>query len=165
MIITDRIELFREAARHIWNAYFRDEAESCQDWDLRDAYSDVYVALFNALVKFRLPDGAPSIPHLWDSGKTVLMPYRLVATTEQTSVMISRNIPASTYWDHPTDRISMKTADLRLIGLFDWNDLGFRDFRYYRARIVAADDPDLVGRDALVDVAHCGLEYQESQQP
>ena len=162
MIITDRIELFREAARHIWNAYFRNEAESCQDWDLCDAYSEVYVALFDALVKFRLPDSAPSIPHLLDSEKTILLPYRLVATTEQTSAMISRDIPASTYWDHPTDHISLKTADLRLIALFDWDVLGFRDFRYYRARIVAADDLDLVGRDALVDVTHCGLEYQEA---
>ena len=48
--------------------------------------------------------------------------------------------------------------------LFDWGVFGFRDFRYYRARIVAADDPDLVGRDALVNVTHCGLEYQEPQE-
>ena len=160
MIITDRIEMFREAARHIWNIYFRARAEASQDWDLRDAYSAVYVSLFDAIVRYGLPDGAPPIPHLCDPENKVLKHYRLVSDAELIPAMINRDIPASGYWDHPAKYIALKTADLRLISLFDWDSLGFRDFRYYRARIVAADDSGLVNRDALIDVSHCGLDYQ-----
>ncbi len=86
MIVTDRIESFREAARHIWNVHVRHAAQRTQDWDLRDAFSEVYVALFNAMV------------------------------------------------------------------------------RYFRVRIVKAEDPAIVDRDALVDVADCRIEYDSPQQ-
>jgi hypothetical protein len=44
-------------------------------------------------------------------------------------------------------------CDLRFIQFFDWWDLGFRDFAFYRVRIVdSLRYPLLVGRDALVPV-------------
>lgn len=164
MIITDRIEMFREAARHMWNAYFRPRVQQGQQgWDLRDEFSELYVALFHAIVCFGLPGDAPSMPHLWDGERSVLMPYRLVSEIEQVPAMISRDIPASGAWDYPTKHLSLKTADLRLISLFDWDQLGFCELRYYRARIIRANDPDLMKRDALIDVADCGIEYLEEQ--
>lgn len=164
MDITEQIQTFREASRHLWNSYFRFEAERNQDWDLRDSFSEVYGALFNSLVRFHLPDSAPTIPHLWSPAKKILWEYRIVSTTDRLPVMVNREKPASGYWDHPTEYVASAAADLHLIELFDWDNLGFRDFRYFRVRIVKADDPDLVDRDALVDAAYCRVEYVEQAQ-
>ena len=161
MDITDRMQEFREASRHVWNLHFRHDAAQNQDWDLRDAFSEVYVSLFNAIVRFRLPDSAPSIPHLWDPEGTVLWQYRVAGRSDRVPLMINRDKPASGYWDHPTTYLMSSAVDLRLITLFDWDNLGFRDFRFYRVRIVKADDPDLVDRDALVDADYGRVEYIE----
>ena len=43
--------------------------------------------------------------------------------------------------------------DLRPIDLFDWDELTWRDFRYYRVRIERCDRyPNTAGQEALVDV-------------
>jgi hypothetical protein len=57
------------------------------------------------------------------------------------------------YWDDPVTDIEPDDCDLRFIQFFDWWDLGFRDFAFYRVRIVGSQRyPHLVGRDALVPV-------------
>ena len=172
MDITDRFQDFREAVRNLWNVHFRGEALPAQDWtrqdwNLRDAFSDAYVALFKAMVTYRLPRGAPPIAHLWDAGKTVLDCYHVTGRFDELDLMIARDRPASGYWDYPIKRAGTSTVDLRLISLFDWDTLGFRDFRYLRIRIVTADNPALVGRDALVEVADCRIIYHpvEETQP
>jgi len=159
MDITEHISDFREASRHLWNTHFRREAKPNQDWDLRDAFSEVHVALFNAMVRFHLPDAAPPIPHLYDSERNVLTQYRISARPDRLPLMINRDLPASGYWDHPTKWVESSAVDLRLIALWDWDSLGFMDFRYFRVRIVGADDPEIVDRDALADAEHCNVEY------
>ena len=43
--------------------------------------------------------------------------------------------------------------DMRFIHFFDWMSIGFRDFAYYKVRIVGSQKhPHLIGRDALVPV-------------
>jgi hypothetical protein len=163
MDLTDRINEFREAARHLWNTHFRHDAKN-QDWDLHDAFSEVYVALFNALVRYNLPDTAPSIPHLWDPGNTVLYQYRISAYSDRLPLVVNRTKPASGYWDHPTCIVDTSSVDLRLIAFFDWDNLGFKELRYFRIRIVKADDPDLMDRDALVETAYCRIEYVEERK-
>ena len=59
----------------------------------------------------------------------------------------------SGYWDDPVTQLEKDDCELRFIQFFDWWDLGFRDFAFYRVRIVASPRyPHLVGRDALVPV-------------
>ncbi len=164
MNITERINDFREAARHVWNTHFRHEAEQNQDWDLRDAFSEVYVALFNSIVRVALPDSAPSIPHLWDPERNVLPEYRVTGQADRLPLMINRDKPASGNWDHQTKYVESSAVDLRLVALFDWDNVGFREFRYFRVRIVLSDNPDLVDRDALAEVGHCTIEYVEKQE-
>ena len=166
MDITDRIEAFREAARHIWNVHFSQESLRNENWDLRDAFSEVYVALFKAMVCFDLPGQAPTIPHLWEPANTVLMPYHVVGNSDLLAIMVDRTKPASPYAGvraEPKKYVVAKAVDLRLITLFDWYELGLRDFRYLRVRIVKADDVDLVDRDALAEVTDCRVEYEEPQ--
>ncbi len=59
----------------------------------------------------------------------------------------------SGYWDDPVNRVEPDALDLRFGQYFDWWQLGFRDFAYYRVRIEGSrPHPGLIGRDALVPV-------------
>jgi len=159
MDITERFLEFREAARHLWNVYFRQDSKS-PDWDERDEFSEAYVALFNAMVRYQLPPGAASIPHLGSGESTALPGYHVVfSLSEILPLMINRDIPAAGYWDHPTQQVEGTSVRLGLVSIFDWDQLGFRDFRYLRVRIMTSSDPGLVGRDALVEAGACRLEY------
>jgi hypothetical protein len=157
MDVTDNITRFREAARHLWNTYFHEQMAGDRAWDLRDAFSSVYVNLFDAMVKFGLPDSAPSIPHLWDGENKVLLEYHVKGKEKELVAMINRTIPASGYWDHPIQRIKPEEADMRLISFFDWNEIGFRDIRYLRVRIIASGNNEIVGRDALIEADSCHI--------
>ncbi len=164
MDITNRFLKFREAVRHLWNVYFYVDAQRDQDWDLRDAFSVAYVALFEAIVMYRLPEGALPIAHLWDADTTVLDCYQVSSGSRELPLMIARDSPASGYWDHPISSVLTSTVDLRMISLFDWDTLGFRDFRYLRVRICRADNADLIGRDALIDFAHCDIIFRTKEE-
>jgi hypothetical protein len=164
MDITNRFLEFREAVRHLWNVNFSDDATRGQDWDLRDAFSVAYVALFRAMVMYRLPKSALPIAHLWDADTTVLDCYHVSSRSSELQLMIARDCPASGYWDHPITRVATSTVDLRLISLFDWDTLGFRDFRYLRVRISRADNTDLIGRDALIDFADCYIVFRPNEE-
>jgi len=170
MNITNRFLGFREAVRHLWNVYFHEEALRDQDWDLRDAFSMAYIALFEAMVIFeamvmyRLPDGALPIAHFWDADTTVLDCYRVDGRSSEFSLMIARDCPSTGYWDHPISNVATSSVDLRLISIFDWDSLGFRDFRYLRVRISRADNTDLIGRDALIEFADCDIVFQPEKE-
>ena len=129
--------------------------EGGQDWDVRDAYSEVYVALFNAMVKHHLPAEAASIPHLWSKESEMTAQYRVETELEDLSILINRDLDAGSYWDHPTKRVRSDSTKLGLVGTFDWDEVGFRDFRYFRVTILEAEDQELVGRDALVEASDC----------
>jgi hypothetical protein len=161
MDITNNITRFREAARHLWNTYFLERAERDKDWDLRDQFSNVYVDLFNSLVKYDLPESVSSIPHLWNGENKVLSEYQVKGKNKTLAAMINRTLPATGYWDHPIQQIKSDETDVRLISFFDWDELGFRDMRYLRVRIVASPNKELIGRDALIEADSCNINYEK----
>ncbi len=162
MDITKNFNTFREAARHLWNVYFSENAKKDMDWDLRDAYSAIYVELFNALVLYHLPEGAKPIPHLWAPEKDVLHEYKIEGENSPLPIMINRDKPASGYWDYPMEYIIPEKTNLRLISCFDFDQLGFRDIEYYRVRIIHSDNADLMDRDGLVKAQYCKIIFDES---
>jgi len=115
MDITNDIRLFHEAVRHLWNTYFMEQAERDKDWDLRDQFSNIYIDLFNSLVKYDLPEAASSIPHLWNGENKVLSEYQVRGKNKELVAMINRMIPASGYWNHPIQRIKSDETDFRLV--------------------------------------------------
>jgi hypothetical protein len=150
--ITDRMQNYRECARHIWNSHFRAEAERPQDWDLRDEFCDAALILFRALVLHGLGVDDGQLLADYRGDKQPLMFLRL--DVEPSSEIMINRTGASGYWDDPVTRIEKGECDLRFIQFFDWWDLGFRDFAFYRVRIVGSSRyPHLVGRDALVPVS------------
>jgi hypothetical protein len=161
MDITINITRFREAARHLWNTYFMERAERDTDWDLRDQFSNVYVDLFNVLVKYDLPESAPSISHLWNGENKVLSEYHVKGKNKEVVVMINRTIPATGYWDHPIRQVKSEETDFRLLSFFDFDELGFRDIHYLRVRIVTSPNKEIIGRDALIEVDSCNVTFKK----
>ena len=149
--VTPQMLSYRECVRHVWNTHFRAEDEARQDWDLRDRFCDAALILFRALVLHGLDVDDSQLLADYRGDRQPLMFLRLEVDSRST-IMVNRT-GTSGYWDDPVTAIERGDCDLRFIQFFDWWDLGFRDFAFYRVRIVASPrHPHLVGRDALVPV-------------
>ena len=157
--ITDRFNAFRECARHLWNSHLATVASSDR-WAVRDAFDDICAILFRTMVVGSLADGHEhelfSCPL---PGRVAERPHLdwlhvVPAGSPTIPVMINRDpCLASGYWDHPTSRLPDRT-ELRFVSCFDFDELGFRDFKYLLVRIVTSTLPEIVGRVALVEWEH-----------
>ncbi len=151
--VTPLMDTYRECVRHLWNSYFQRDALSGQDWDLRDEFNDISLALFRALVLRKIDrEDFEVMPDHW-APRTPLPFLRLVIEYSST-ILINREMDSG-YWDHPLKVVAKGDLDLHYIHLFDWSDLDFRDFAFYRVRIVGSGRyPEVVGKDALIPVGH-----------
>jgi len=149
--VTALMQNYRECVRHLWNSYFRTDAEPHQDWDLRDHFYDAALILFRALVLYGFDVDDSQILADYRGDRQPQMFLRL--HVEHRSEILVNRTGSSGCWDDPVRTIETDDCDLRFIQYFDWWDLGFRDFAFYRVRIVGSSKyPHLVGRDALVPV-------------
>ena len=149
--VTDRMQNYRECVRHIWNAHMRAEAEQFQDWDLRDEFCDAALILFRALVLRGFDVGEIELLPDYRAECRPLSFLRLIIETSSRA-LINRT-GDSGYWDDPVTQLEKGDCELHFIQFFDWSVLGFRDFAFYRVRIVNSSRyPHLVGRDALLPV-------------
>ena len=169
--VTPRLRSYRECARHLWNTYFLDPVAGSSDkWALRDQFDDVCAALFGALVVE--PLGLAPVA----DAASILSPSRTRDPRVQRWLRVVPNAPAGVpiminrdplqsdgYWDHPLRRVTANEVDLRLVHWFDFDELAFRDFRYYLVRAVAASREDVVGRAALIECEYTDVMLDEGQ--
>jgi hypothetical protein len=161
VILTRHIHEFREALRHLWNAYMRLDAT----WDTAEEFAEIAQILFVECVLGRAGVEARSIP--MDHGSEVLTEYRLFADHQgKLPLHANRDIPASGYWDHPVSWIPPEQKQvIHPICFFDFDQLGWRRIQYYRVRIVeSSSNPDLNGRDALIECQHVDLEIPAAER-
>ncbi|MGA2984703.1 MAG: hypothetical protein ABSG32_12880 [Terriglobia bacterium] len=148
--ITDLMDHYRDVARSVWNTGFWVQAD-LQTWDARDQFEQIKKLLFKALVVARLEEG-----HCCDLyGLADNQIYQVVPNhSEYVPIMIQRPRQGAQtgYWDDPVRQVKASEADLQFLDYFDWNNMGYADFQYYRVRIATfATQPHLVGREALLD--------------
>ena len=159
--LTARMHSYRECVRHIWNTQFVG-SEPRPDWDLRDQFCDAALILFQALVLRGLDVDDSELLADYRSDQGPLMFLRL--EVEAGSTILVNRTGAGTYWDDPVTRIEAGDCELRFIQFFDWSELDFRDFAFYRARIVGSSrHPHLVGRDALLPISSSVKIFHEVQ--
>ena len=139
--LTDRLHQFRQAGHQLGAAPSPDDVAT----------------LFRALVMYPLPPDAEGIPGTPDG--EVLGRYRVYPVTPLVAALVSTDIPATGTWDHPVTHLDASSVDLRLISFFDWETTEPRNFQFLRVRIVHANDPALVGRDALLEAGDCKVDY------
>jgi len=151
--ITDLFDHYRVVARSIWNTGFWSDPE-LRDWDSRDQFEQIARLLFKALVVARVEGG-----HCCDLNS--LPPdhtYHVVPLDPgPVPIMIERPREGDRnhYWDDPVNKIKAADAELHFLNHFDWDEMAYIDFQYYRVRIAAfPSQPHLVGRDALIEHQH-----------
>ena len=151
--ITASVANFREAARHLWNAHYRQNLSDRDCWDLRDSFDEVAIQLFASLVLEPLGLNSTSLAPS-NVGEPTPLTSLIVCPSPESGVpiMINRDRPRSGYWDHPQQRVTGDDAELRLARFFDFDELACRDFRYLEVFIASSNrHPDIVGRWALLD--------------
>ena len=156
MELTSQIRAYREAVRHLWNAYW---ILHKPDWDSADRFREVASVMFQDVISKLGEPELPVIP-LDDRGSP-LSEYRLFTSHNgKLPLMVSRDIPSQGYWDYPVSWIPAESPyDIRPICFFDFDVLGSRDIRYYRARIIdAPTHSEIAGRDVLIECDHVQIE-------
>ena len=150
MDVTDLMLGFRETARGLWNCALRPGA----DWDRVDVFRSIHQLLFDEMVLRGLGISR------YQKGKDE--PYRFlhaIPIADPIPIEIHRASQGG-YWDDPINRLSPKGLSLAIIEFFDFDELGYRDFVYYRVRVEACrDHPNLVGREALLQVQNAKVEF------
>lgn len=148
MDVTDRIQKFRECARHLWNTAFFPEA----DWDDRERFGRVCTALFDAMVLGPLGLEDAVLPDIEFHDKAPMRCLRVVPSISSgTPIMINRTPRPGGYWDDPVDRVDADAVWLELVHFFDWAPLERRDFEFFLVAIREfPSQPHLVERRALV---------------
>lgn len=97
--VTEAVSRFCEAARNLWNTAFYPDA----DWDDRDRFSLVCVALFDALV------GAPfrvggKLPEMCEPDPAPMQALQVIPRWELgIPIMINRSTPRSGYSEDPVN--------------------------------------------------------------
>ena len=155
MEITEDINQFREAARHIWNSSIRTNA----NWDSADAFSKICKTLFAELVLSRNDLNVSVIPI--DSNSEYLSEYRIyMEGNGKLPLMVNRDVPASGYWDHPVNWISPEQEnDIRPICFFDFDLLGWRDLKYFRVKVLKCQsNPEIEDREGLIECKNVRVE-------
>jgi hypothetical protein len=148
--ITNLFDHYRVVARSIWNTGFWSEPD-LQDWDSRDQFQQIKRLLFKALVVARVEGG-----HCCDLNSLPPDHCYHVVPLEPGPVPISIERPRegdrNHYWDDPVKEVKAADAELHFLDYFDWDEMAYIDFQYYRVRIAAFPSQlHLVGRDALLE--------------
>lgn len=115
--VTPLMQNYRECVRHVWNSYFRAEAEPRNDWDLRDRFCDAAVILFQALVLHGLVVDESQVLADYRADPQPLMFLRLQVES-RSEIMVNRT-GTSGYWDDPVTHIEPEDRISALSLFFD----------------------------------------------
>lgn len=153
--VTHLLDSYRECARGVWNNFLRPGA----NFDRIDAFSVLCEGLLAELV-------LRPIGKLGHRKATPIDPYPfllVVPIADPVPIMINRpSQDRNKYWDDPITQVGPEGVRLFFIDYFDWDQMGFIDFQYYRVRVAGFDKhPHLVGREALMDVHHARVFFEK----
>jgi hypothetical protein len=147
--VTQLFLQYRNAARSVWNLCFWPDRR-LRSADNSDRFEEMKQILFEAIV---LNGGSPS----------AMRKFLVSPRTSQIPIMVEqpRQGERNRYWDAPVTKVKQGEAILAFEDFFDWDSIGCLDFHYYRVKIEQfADHPELIGREALLEVEHADV-YSE----
>lgn len=150
--ITDSVNRYREAVRHLWNTAFR---ATPVNWDTHDRFSRVATELFSALVLEPAGASEQQLPEMFERNPAHFQRIAISPASDQIPILINRELQSHGYWDHPINTLRKGDAEIRLSRFFDWDELGERDFHYALVYIVSWRNHDeLANRFALAECGH-----------
>ncbi len=162
MDVTVLMNRYRECARHLWNTCILNHIETKYMLDVIDKYDIICCHLFELIVLE--PSGiADKKKFTSEQFLEPLLSLQIVPIpVSGAPINVNRTDKPSGYWDHNADRVKSSDVDLRFIDFFDFNIQGYRDFEYYRVRILNAPDKTIVGRDALIKTSYTSVRQVET---
>jgi hypothetical protein len=162
--VTNLFSTYRECVRHLWNAYFRPVAEPTQNWDVRDEFDTVARGIFSSLVLQPLSASDRQLSPESAATPSVLPGFRIVPASEHGApILINRDLPRSGYWDHPVSEVRPADVELHLLRFFDFDQLGWRDYRYFEVVIHSSPThPDIIGRAALIEFVYAKVLFSKT---
>jgi hypothetical protein len=143
--ITENVLRFKEAVRHVWNAYLL-ETGSPMSPELQDSLSKIKRELLRALV---LPPHG--LPNFADDYRRRPMPILVQAKAGLSDIPVqfgSLDANRNMKWELPRSVAAADVSQYRSVEFFDWNPSGHIDLSYVKAR---ADDARLV----LIEQIYC----------
>jgi hypothetical protein len=147
--ITQEIQRYREAARHLWNSCLMSRVNTSSGV-VYEAFGRICEELFEVVVldPYDIDESAEQL------NITGFQSLRVVpAVSAGTPILVNRTQPTGPYWDDPMTSVKAQDIELGLIGFFDWDSYGLIDMRYLRVRILGCPShPVLVGREALIEI-------------
>lgn len=142
--ITEIVQEYLEAKRHIWNTYFRSKAISLKECSPLDQYEEIDKLLFKALVIHEISN--PSEPEKY---------FRVKAREGLSLLQLSISEPITSnnrVWNKSNYFEVSKNSSFEFIDFFDWVPYGFVTYPYIRIKIDEQSKlPDLIGREALIE--------------
>lgn len=157
---------YREVARLVWNLGLWPNVK-LREFDSIDVYREAMARLFEAMVVLALGYQG-RIEH--DDSPGEIANFRVSANQSNVRLQVDKNRPgdSSHVWGDPIVFINSQPEayQLKFLRFFDWNELGLRDFRFLEVIIQRLNDrTDLVGRQALVEVADCSIWPVHNEKP
>jgi hypothetical protein len=153
--VTAIFDHYRVSARSVWNTAFWPDPDF-RDWDSAERFQSIERILFDALVLAKLDKEIPAD----DIFRKPIPCFRVAPASPSVPIIIQRLCPETRnrYWDDPVDRVSAGKIEMHFLAFFDWNQLDYRDLKYYHVRITAFEEqPHLVGREALIERQYVGV--------
>lgn len=149
-VATEIIQNYRLALRSLWNLHYW-RSEGFRDWESVRDFNKLCPILFWGLVTRRLeplaerPD--PEQPIFGSA-------FRVVPSLQRgeipTMMVNTRN---DGVWENLQGPFANDQLKLILVDFFDWSVMNWRDFRYYKVRILDFHGrPELIKREALIEV-------------
>lgn len=165
--VTKLMNTYRECVRHLWNTYFLDLLSIVENqWDVSDEFDEICTTLFSSLVLNPIGCTSHKKSQRYEGFPTPLSCLHVVPSAKDgVPIQIAREIQSFTYWDYPIDVIKPLEVDLRFIDFFDFDVLGYKEFEYYRVRIVDSSEyPDIIGRDALLKTRYATVFFVDESE-
>ena len=152
--VTEIVDHYRITARSLWNTAFWavPELRTPETWE---QFDEINLILFDGLVLAQLEQQLERA-QIFRSP----MPFLRVTPSSQTAPILIGE--GGGRWDHPVKSVDSDKVEMNFIGFFDWNQLDYLDFTYYRVKIARLDGhPDVVGREALIERQYARVKFVE----
>jgi hypothetical protein len=154
------ITLYREAVRHLWNSSYAMLEDSLRYGICLEIFLEIDYLIFRSLVCEPLGLVLKARSSFDPIKNLKVIPNNIHSDA---IFKINRTVPASGYWDYPVKILNVSDIDCAFICFFDWDEYNVKDCAYYRVRIIdCQSNPDLIGRDALLETSYAEVFLEEA---
>jgi hypothetical protein len=174
MNVTEQFSEYRDACVNFWNKHFVPRVPHLTAYETIDDFYSICSALFNVIVLSEVPFNASSpLPLRIDvRGKSH---EEIEEESQQRRVHLEYHvIPKRINVEHivlfedfeSSKELDLGKMDFRLIGFFDWDEIGIREFEFLQVRAFPAgflrEKRDvLLGKDMLLPFKDCEIHVHE----